>query len=139
MGAVGGRSRVLSVDDMNPLTPRLIADAVRSGGIDGVLALNSTTGTEAVKAVDIAGQAARVKVATFDLGPAVLAAVRSGRLLFAVDQQAYLQGYLPVVLLTQRARYGLFPAQGDVIPTGPNFVTKADAGKAIELSKRSIR
>jgi simple sugar transport system substrate-binding protein len=139
MGAVGGRSRVLSVDDMNPLTPRLIADAVRSGRIDGVLALNSTTGTEAVKAVDIAGQAARVKVATFDLGPAVLAAVRSGRLLFAVDQQAYLQGYLPVVLLTQRARYGLFPAQGDVIPTGPNFVTKADAGKAIELSKRSIR
>ncbi len=139
MRAVGGRSRVLSVDDMSPSTPKRIADAVRSGGIDGVLALNSTTGVQAVKAVDLAGQAARVKVATFDLGPDVLAAVRSGRLLFAVDQQAYLQGYLPVVLLTQRARYGLFPAQGDVIPTGPNFVTKADAGKAIELSKRSIR
>lgn len=139
MRAVGGRSRVLSVDDMSPLTPRRIADAVRSEGIDGVLALNSTTGGEAVKAVDLAGQAGKVKVATFDLGPDVLAAVRSGKLLFAVDQQAYLQGYLPVVLLTQRARYGLFPAQGDVIPTGPNFVTKADAGKAIELSKRSIR
>src|SRR5258708_5367495 len=139
MRAVGGRSRVLSVDDMSPSTPKRIADAVRSGGIDGVLALNSTTGGQAVKAVDLAGAVARVKVATFDLGPDVLAAVRSGRLLFAVDQQAYLQGYLPVVLLTQRARYGLFPAQGDVIPTGPNFVTKADAGKAIELSKRSIR
>jgi simple sugar transport system substrate-binding protein len=139
MRAVGGRSRVLSVDDMSPSTPKRIADAVRSDQIDGVLALNSTTGGQAVKAVDLAGQAAGVKIATFDLGPDVLAAVRSGRLLFAVDQQAYLQGYLPVVLLTQRARYGLFPAQGDVIPTGPNFVTKADAGKAIELSKRSIR
>jgi simple sugar transport system substrate-binding protein len=139
MREVGGRSWVLGVDDMSPSTPKRIADAVRRGRIDGVLALNSTTGTEAVKAVDLAGPAAGVKVATFDLGPDVLAAVRSGRLLFAVDQQAYLQGYLPVVLLTQRARYGLFPAQGDVIPTGPNFVTKADAGRAIELSKRSIR
>jgi simple sugar transport system substrate-binding protein len=58
---------------------------------------------------------------------------------FAVDQQAYLQGYLPIVLLTQRARYGLFPARGDLVPTGPNFVTARDAGKAIELSRRSIR
>jgi simple sugar transport system substrate-binding protein len=139
MREAGGRSRVLSVDDMSPSTPKRIADAVRRDRIDGVLALNSTTGTEAVKAVDLAAPGAGVKVATFDLGPDVLAAVRSGRLLFAVDQQAYLQGYLPVVLLTQRARYGLFPAQGDIIPTGPNFVTKAEAGKAIELSKRSIR
>ena len=80
-----------------------------------------------------------MKVATFDLGPDVLRAVRAHQLLFAVDQQAYLQGYLPIVLLTERARYGLFPAQGDVLPTGPNFVTAATAGKAIELSKRSIR
>ena len=66
--------------------------------------------------------------------------MRAHQLLFAVDQQAYLQGYLPIVLLTERARYGLFPAQGDVLPTGPNFVTAAAiAGKAIELSKRSIR
>jgi len=80
-----------------------------------------------------------VKVATFDLGPDVLRAVQRHELLFAVDQQAYLQGYLPIVLLTQRARYGLFPARGDLVPTGPNFVTAQDAGKAIELSKRSIR
>ena len=85
------------------------------------------------------GRSDAVKVATFDLGPDVLRAVRAHQLLFAVDQQAYLQGYLPIVLLTERARYGLFPAQGDVLPTGPNFVTARDAGKAIELSKRSIR
>ena len=85
------------------------------------------------------GAPTRSRSATFDLGPDVLRAVRAHQLLFAVDQQAYLQGYLPIVLLTERARYGLFPAQGDVLPTGPNFVTARDAGKAIELSKRSIR
>jgi simple sugar transport system substrate-binding protein len=139
MRGAGGRARVLGVDDQSPATPRRIADAIRSGGIDGVLALNATSGIEAVKAARRIDPPGAVKVATFDLGPDVLRAVRAHQLLFAVDQQAYLQGYLPIVLLTERARYGLFPAQGDVLPTGPNFVTARDAGKAIELSKRSIR
>jgi simple sugar transport system substrate-binding protein len=135
MRASGGRSRVLGIDDQSPAAPRRIADAVRSGDVDGILALNSTGGMLAVKAV----HGLAVKVATFDLGPDVLRAVQRHELLFAVDQQAYLQGYLPIVMLTQRARYGLFPARGDLVPTGPNFVTAREAGKAIELSKRSIR
>ena len=139
MRAAGASSRVLGVDDQSMATPRRIADAVRQGDIDGVLALNAISGIEAVKGVREIGRSGAVKVATFDLGPDVLRAVQAHQLLFAVDQQAYLQGYLPIVLLTERARYGLFPAQGDVLPTGPNFVTARDAGKAIELSKRSIR
>jgi simple sugar transport system substrate-binding protein len=139
MRAAGGRSHVLGVDDQSPATPRKIVDAIRSGRMDGVLTLNATSGIEAVKGVRRLGGAPAPKIATFDLGPDVLNAVRAHQLLFAVDQQAYLQGYLPIVLLTERARYGLFPAQGDVLPTGPNFVTARDAGKAIELSKRSIR
>jgi simple sugar transport system substrate-binding protein len=137
--AAGGHTRVFGVDDQSAATPRRIAAAVRSGRIDGLLALNATAGIEAVKAVHRIGRPGVVKVATFDLGPDVLKAVQNHQLLFAVDQQAYLQGYLPVVLLAQRARYGLFPAQGEVLPTGPNFVTAKEAGKAIELSKRSIR
>jgi simple sugar transport system substrate-binding protein len=135
----GGRSRVFRVDDQSTATPRRIADAVRSGGIDGLLALNATGGIESLEAVHRLDRPSAVTVGTFDLGPDVLRAVQDHQLLFAVDQQAYLQGYLPVVLLTERARYGLFPAQGDVLPTGPNFVTAAEAGKAIELSRRSIR
>jgi len=44
-----------------------------------------------------------------------------------------------VALLSQRARYGLFPDEGGVIATGPHFVTRANAGQAIQLSRRSIR
>ena len=139
MRGAGASSQVLGVDDQSMATPRRIADAVSKGDIDGVLALNAISGIEAVKGVREIGRSGAVKVATFDLGPDVLRAVQAHQLLFAVDQQAYLQGYLPIVLLTERARYGLFPAQGDVLPTGPNFVTARDAGKAIELSKRSIR
>jgi simple sugar transport system substrate-binding protein len=136
MRAAGGRSEVARIDDQATDAPQQIADAVRKAHADGVLAMNSTSGVAAAKALP---RSTRVTVATFDLGPDVLRAVKAGRIAFAVDQQAYLQGYLPVVLLAERARYGLFPAQGDVIPTGPNFVTPANAAKAIALSARSIR
>jgi simple sugar transport system substrate-binding protein len=136
MRRAGGSARVVRIADQSPTAPRVIAAAIARDHADGVLALNSTSGLAVLKAVK---PASGVKVATFDLGPDVLAAVRAHRMLFAVDQQAYLQGYLPVVMLAQRARYGLFPAQGDVVATGPNFVTAATAGQAIALSRRSIR
>jgi len=136
MREVGGHTTTMRVDDQDPMAPEKIAAAVRSAHADGVLACNALSGLAAAH-----GLADRpdVKIGTFDLGTDVLKAVQSGRIAFAVDQQAYLQGYLPIVFLAERARYGLFPAQGDVIPTGPNFVTAGDAAKAMELSKRSIR
>jgi simple sugar transport system substrate-binding protein len=139
MRAAGGRSTVIGVDDQSPATPKRLAAAVARGRIDGMLTLNATTGMEALEAVRRDGRAGAVAIGTFDLGPDVLRAVRAGRLRFAVDQQAYLQGYLPVALLTQRARYGLFPDEGGVIATGPHFVTRDNAQQAIELSRRSIR
>jgi simple sugar transport system substrate-binding protein len=136
MRDAGGTAQVVRVDDQSADAPKQIARAVQRGHADGVLALNATSGLAAAQG--LRGQSG-VTIGTFDLGPDVLHAVRDGRIAFAVDQQAYLQGYLPVVFLTQRARYGLFPAQGDVIPTGPNFVTKDNAQKAIALAARSIR
>jgi simple sugar transport system substrate-binding protein len=135
MREVGGDARVLGVVDDAPQTPRRIAAAVARAGATGVLCTNSVSGLAAVQG--LAGTA--VSVGTFDLGPDVLRAVQAGRIAFAVDQQAYLQGYLPIEMLAQRARYGLFPAEGDVIATGPHFVTQADAAQAIELSRRSLR
>jgi simple sugar transport system substrate-binding protein len=135
MRAAGGSSRVLGVDDQSSDAPEVIARAVTAARATGVLADNATSGLAAAKG--LAGRG--VTTGTFDLGPDVLAAVLDGRIAFAVDQQPYLQGYLPIQMLAQRARYGLFPAQGDVIATGPHFVTQADAAQALALSRRSIR
>jgi simple sugar transport system substrate-binding protein len=135
MREVGGRSLVLHIDDEDPRSPSRIATAVKADGIDGVLATNSLGGLDAAKA--LAGQ--NVEIGTFDLGPDVLKAVEKGELAFAVDQQAYLQGYLPIEMLALRARYGILPAQHDVVATGPNFVTRENAAQALELSERSIR
>ncbi len=135
----GGTARVLIVDDTSEDAPRRIAAAVAAGDIDGVLALNATAGLLAAQAIEGAGRRGGVTVATFDLGPDALDEVRRGRIAFAIDQQPYLQGYWPIAALAQRARYGLFLGENQVIPTGPNFVTPENAASVLELSKRSIR
>ncbi len=135
MRDAGGSSRVLGVADDSPATPVRIARAVAAGGIQGILATNSLSGLAAAKGLGTTD----VKIGTFDLTPDVLDAVQRGALSFAIDQQPYLQGYLPVEMLALRARYGLLPSEGDVIATGPHFVTRADVAKTIELSRQSIR
>jgi simple sugar transport system substrate-binding protein len=135
MREAGGTSRVLPIVDDDPGTPRRIARAVEADDAQGVLATNSLGGLAAAEGLSGSG----VKIGTFDLGPDVLKAVQAGRITFAVDQQAYLQGYLPIEMLALRARYGILPAQHDVIATGPNFVTRSNAEQALELSERSIR
>jgi simple sugar transport system substrate-binding protein len=136
----GGTTRVLAVRQQDPgQAERRVAQAVASGRYDGLITLGPGGAAPALAALRAGGLGARVRLATFDLSPEVLAAVRSGRMLFAIDQQPYLQGYLPIVLLAQRARYGLFPANGELIPTGPHFVTRATAGQAVRLSREGIR
>ena len=136
MREAGGSARVIGIDTNRDLdgSRARVRQASSRPGIDGVLALNNLGGEIAAE-VAPAGSI----IATFDYSPAVLRAIRSGRIEFAVDQQPYLQGYLPIVLLTERARYGLFPAQGDVIATGPIFVTSQTAEQAERLSEQGIR
>jgi simple sugar transport system substrate-binding protein len=140
MRAAGATVRVVPITLQDPArAQQQIGNALRDPKVDGVLALSNDGGEAALRAVRASGRADRVELGTFDLSPDVLRAVLTGRMRFAIDQQAYLQGYLPVVLLGELARYGLFAAQGEVIPTGPHFVTRATAAQAIRLSQRGIR
>jgi simple sugar transport system substrate-binding protein len=140
MRRAGGDAESLAVDVQNrAATRQRVAEVVRSRRIDGVLTLDTEGAEAALDALRPNGRAATIPLATFDLSPRVLEAVRDGRMEFAVDQQAYLQGYLPIVLLTQEIRYGLFAGQGKLISTGPKFVTRATAGRVVRLSARGIR
>jgi simple sugar transport system substrate-binding protein len=140
LARVGGRARVLGVDVQDATQARRrIAQAVTAGEVDGIITLGPGGATPALAALQAAGAQRRVKLATFDLSPEVLEAVRDKEILFAVDQQPYLQGYLPIVMLAERARHLLFPARGELIPTGPQFVTPANAARVLALSRRGFR
>jgi simple sugar transport system substrate-binding protein len=137
----GGRASQISVDGQNaPLAQQQVADGIEQFGADGVMALGTSANGPALKAVRAGGFGRQVKLATFDITPEVLEAVRIKRVLFAVDQQPYLQGFTPVMLLAERSRHGLFPARGELIATGPKFITAGDVtDELIELSRRGLR
>jgi simple sugar transport system substrate-binding protein len=136
----GGSSRALPVPLQNPaVAQRRIAEAIAGGRVDGILTLGPGIAQPALSAINASGTASKVTLATFDLSADVLAAVRDGKMLFAVDQQPYLQGFLPVILLAQQARLKVFPGEQRLIPTGPKFITKADAAEVIQLSAEGYR
>jgi simple sugar transport system substrate-binding protein len=140
LARAGGRSRVLTVDLQSQTeAERRIAAAASSGGVDGVLTLGPGGATPALEAFAAKRLFGKVKLATFDLAPDILRGLRSRKLLFAIDQQPFLQGYLPILFLSQRKLYGLIPADGTVIPTGPNFVTPASAALVQQLTSAGIR
>ena len=134
-----GSVDVVAIDQTDRTSAKNRVKAVlQRGEVDGLLALAAATVAEpALAAVEEAGKAGEVTVATIDLSPGVLQAVADGDLLFASDQQQFLAGYLPVVLLALHTEYGLRPPA--FVPTGPSYVTKENATEVIELSKKGIR
>jgi simple sugar transport system substrate-binding protein len=106
--------------------------------LEAVMTLGPNGAEPAIQALDSAGKLGKLKFGTFDLSPAILQAVAQGQMDFAIDQQPFLQGYLPVTFLANYIKYGVIPSQ-DTVFTGPNFVTPETAGRALELSKRGIR
>ena len=112
---------------------KLIADP----SIDAVLSLNPVIAMAARDAIKAAG--GKQKLATFDLSPDVLAAIEADEMLFAIDQQQYLQGYLPVVLLYLYKTNLNTVGGGLPVLTGPGFVDKSNAAQVKELAAKGTR
>ena len=89
------------------------------------------------KALESAGKVGNVKLGTFDMSPGMLKAAAAGKVEFLIDQQQYLQGYLPIAIFSQYMRYGTMPA--GVVMTGPGFVTPNNAKDVIKWAAQGYR
>jgi simple sugar transport system substrate-binding protein len=104
---------------------------------DAVITLNPDIAVAAVTAIK--GASSKAKLATFDLSPAVLKDIKAGTVLFAVDQQQYLQGYLPIVFLKLFKTNANTVGGGQPVLTGPGFVDKANAATVEKLAGEGTR
>jgi simple sugar transport system substrate-binding protein len=81
------------------------------------------------------GLAGKLPAGGFDLDPATLTAIKSGQLDFTIDQNPYLQGFIPVMYLY------LFNLSGGLVSppntdTGLTFVTKDNVGPYLNTKSR---
>ncbi len=135
----GGGVTNLQVDINNPtdVESRIKGALQTDPSVDAVLALNPQIATSSVNAVK--GASAKASVATFDLNADVTTAIKAGDILFAVDQQQYEQGYLPVVMLKLYRDNANTVGGGKPVLTGPGFVEKSNVDKVAEYAKRGTR
>jgi simple sugar transport system substrate-binding protein len=104
---------------------------------DMVIALNPDV-AEAAKTA-IKGASSSAKLTTFDLSPSVIKDIKAGTIEFAIDQQQYLQGYLPIVFLTLYKENANTVGGGQPVLTGPGFVDKDNAATVEKLAGEGTR
>jgi simple sugar transport system substrate-binding protein len=128
-----------SISDPAAMQATIAAALQSDATIDGILTLGPSVAKPALDAVAASGKT--VHLATFDLSADVLTAIKDGKMDFAIDQQQFLQGYLPIVILTNYAETRNLPTGNGtgLIMTGPGFVTQKDAADVIALAAKGLR
>lgn len=136
---LGGTINNLQVDVSNiaaagnTIKSKLLADP----SIDGVVTLGPPQALVASQAIDEAGSTA--KLATFDLSKDVTQLIANGKILFAVDAQPYLMGYLPVVFLRLHKTNGNEVGGGEPVYSGPGYVTKDNVDSIAKFAENGTR
>ena len=135
---MGGNAKQIAVDGSDPTKMENgVATALRQNPqTDGILTLGPPAVAPTLKALEQSGRGDSVKFATFDLTQEVIQRIMDERMLFAIDQQGFLQGYFSASGLVNYLLYKVHPV--GVVGTGPLFVTNDNAEEFLKLSKESI-
>jgi simple sugar transport system substrate-binding protein len=126
VSAAGGKSEQLPLPSSQFGDPAAIAQAVKGAliedpTIDGVITIGSMDSDAAFSGIEQADLVGKVQHGTFDLSENVLARIKDGTQLFAIDQQPFQQGYMAVSMGWQYAQYGILAAND--LFTGPGIVS----------------
>ncbi|GAB3713659.1 substrate-binding domain-containing protein [Nocardiopsis nanhaiensis] len=135
-----GDSEVLYVDSANmPEVRTSIASRLEeSTDIDHVATLGAPIAMTAVDAVDDASSEAAI--ATFDTNAELVGALEDDDVLWAVDQQPYLQGYLAIDSLWLYNTNGNTSGGGtEPVLTGPAFIDDTNIDEVAEYAEEGTR
>jgi len=105
--------------------------------IDGFLGVGPVITLSGLRAANDLGR--DITVGGFDLTPELLGEIEAGNILFTVDQQQYLQGYLPILQMYLFQTNANTIGGGLPILTGPGFVTAENAADVLSLSEAGTR
>jgi simple sugar transport system substrate-binding protein len=138
-GFTGGTTEKLYVNGTDPAAVRstMSAKLQQDKSIDYIITLGAPIALVAVQAIKDAGSSA--KLVTFDTNAALVSAVQSGQVLWAVDQQPFLQGYEAIDALWLYKTNRNILGGGKQVLTGPSFIDKNNISAVAELAKAGTR
>ncbi|SDP53136.1 simple sugar transport system substrate-binding protein [Klenkia soli] len=135
----GGTVENLQVDgtDTAQVQDTILSKLQSDPDVGVVLALQGQVAVAAVSAQADAGTSAEID--TFDVSADVTDAISAGDITFAVDQQPYLQGYLPVSFLQLYATNGNVVGGGLPVNSGPAFITQDNVAEVAQYAANGTR
>lgn len=136
LGVELGDQMIDSGQDPAEIKNRVLAYLNANPDTDAVLTLGPTSADPTILALEENGMAGAIYFGTFDLGDNIVQAIRDGVIRWGIDQQPFLQAYLPVIVLANYHRFGVLP--GNNINSGPGFVT-ADGLEKVEMFAGEFR
>lgn len=116
-----GNQMIDSGQDPAEIKNKVLAYLSANPETDAILTLGPTSADPTLAALDENGMAGDIYFGTFDLGTEIVKGIKAGIINWGIDQQPFLQAYLPVIILANYDRYGVLP--GNNINSGPGFVT----------------
>ncbi|MBX9456426.1 MAG: sugar ABC transporter substrate-binding protein [Rhizobium sp.] len=122
LGVDLGGSMLDSGTDPAEIKNKVLAYLSAHPDTNGILTLGPVSADPTIAALKENGMAGQIYFGTFDLGEEIVKAIKGDIIRWGIDQQPFLQAYMPVVILTNYDRYGVLP--GNNINSGPGFVTK---------------
>lgn len=132
LGVDLGNQMIDSGQDPAEIKNRVLAYLSANPDTDAVLTLGPASADPTILALEENGMAGDIYFGTFDLGEEIVKGLKSGIIEWGIDQQPFLQAYLPVVVLANYDRYGVLP--GNNINSGPGFVTADGLAKVEEFA-----
>ncbi len=127
----------VDINDLTGAQSTITSQLQSDPTIDAVLALNSAVAAVAVESAADAGSDA--SIATFDLNQDVIGGIQDGSIAFAVDQQQYEQGFLPIVMLKLYAENLNTVGGGQPVLTGPGIVDATNVDEIADLASAGTR
>src|ERR1700761_7118235 len=161
--AIGVNYKTSTIDsgqDPTEIQSKVSAYLRNHPNTQSILTLGPVPAAATLKAVTQMGLQNKIYFVTFDFSDDIAKAIKDGTIKFAIDQQPYLQGYIPVAVLAIAKKdhtpdpvkirqilqanpkfkerlqtYGLEPSYGPKnIRSGPGFITKANIDKVIKYA-----
>ncbi|QFT30203.1 sugar ABC transporter substrate-binding protein [Roseibium porphyridii] len=132
LGVDLGTSMIDSGQDPAEIKNKVKAYLLANPDTEAVLTLGPTSADPTIQALQEMGKAGDIYFGTFDLGTEIVKAIKDGTIQWGIDQQPFLQAYLPVIVLANYQRYGVLP--GNNINSGPGFITKDALAKVEEFA-----
>jgi simple sugar transport system substrate-binding protein len=123
--------------DMASVRSTIGAKLQEDKSITHIVTLGAPFALTALQSVTDAGSTA--KVATFDLNVDAAKAIQDGKIMFAIDQQPYVQGYMAVTSLWLNLSNGNDIGGGGPVLTGPSFVDKSNIDQIVTYAQNNKR